>query len=155
MTWEYIAGFFDGEGTITYNGKGYRINIPQTNKTVLDNIRSFINIGGVCKVTKRQPHWKESWVYFIAKQDDIYKFVKGVLPYLIVKRSKVKKYIPELLLILRMQQKRRKAHNDKFKKALNFRRHGLSYRKIGLKMKMDHGYIRRLILSNGGRSSTG
>ncbi|HPA25214.1 MAG TPA: LAGLIDADG family homing endonuclease [bacterium] len=46
MTWNYVAGFFDGEGSITKNGSGFRITIVQTNKEVLEEIKKFIQLGG-------------------------------------------------------------------------------------------------------------
>ncbi len=47
MTWNYVVGFFDGEGSITKNGSGFRITIVQTNKEVLEEIKKFIQLGGV------------------------------------------------------------------------------------------------------------
>lgn len=54
MTWEYIAGFFDGEGSICHNGKGYRVTIVQTNQEVLDDIVQFSGVGSVIKNHKEK-----------------------------------------------------------------------------------------------------
>jgi len=75
MNWDYIAGFFDGEGCITYGrSKRYRIMISQTHKEVLESIRDFVGVGYVVEVAKRKSHWKDSWVFYIAKQEDSLKF---------------------------------------------------------------------------------
>lgn len=74
MTWNYVVGFFDGEGSITKNGSGFRITIVQTNKEVLEEIKKFIQLGGVMEITKRKLHWKDCWVYYIASPKDVHIF---------------------------------------------------------------------------------
>ena len=60
MNWNYIAGFFDGEGTLTRTGSRYKIGITQTNKEVLEEIQSFTKIGLMHRIKKRKPHWKDA-----------------------------------------------------------------------------------------------
>jgi len=55
MNWDYIAGFFDGEGTVSFSiienpsGYGYDIRplvkISQKDKQILEEIQAFMNIG--------------------------------------------------------------------------------------------------------------
>ncbi len=67
MDWNYIAGFFDGEGSILkHDPTNYRISIPQTNEEVLQKIKTFSNMGNIFKTRKRKEHWKDSWVYSVA-----------------------------------------------------------------------------------------
>src|SRR3989344_2656037 len=51
MTWDYIAGFFDGEGSLVHNGEGFRILIPQTHEGVLLVIKNSKNNLIVKKIT--------------------------------------------------------------------------------------------------------
>ncbi len=146
MTWEYIAGFFDGEGSLSHNGKGFRVTIPQTSKRVLEDIQEFTSSGSICETTKRKPHWKDSWVYYIARQETLYLFLKNILPFLIVKKSKVAGALPRIEIILKLQRQRAKQHTSRREKALQLRGQGLSYRRIELKMGLDRGYIRRIVL---------
>ncbi|MFA6526072.1 MAG: LAGLIDADG family homing endonuclease [Candidatus Buchananbacteria bacterium] len=146
INWHYIAGFFDGEGSITYNGKGYRVTISQTNKEVLDQIRDFSGIGGVIAVTKRKKHWKQSWVYYVAKQKDVDIFLKKIRNKVLVKRSltiitlnKLKKYLADKDI---MEKKRSNIRNT----AKKLRNQGYTYRGIGRKLNIDFGYARRIIL---------
>lgn len=87
MTWQYIAGFFDGEGSFCHNGKGFRITISQTDENVLNEIKKFTGLGNVIKVTKRRDHWKDAWVYYIAKQEDVLTFTQNTTEYLLVKKD--------------------------------------------------------------------
>ena len=96
MKWEYIAGFFDGEGSLTHNGKSYRVTIAQANFEVLELIHSYTHLGHIRKERKREAHWKESWVYYIARQEDVLKFLLKVRPFLIVKKEKTEKCLPFL-----------------------------------------------------------
>lgn len=148
VSWSYIAGFFDGEGSITHNGKGYRITITQTNLQVLQGIRQFTKIGNVIALARRQPHWKDNWAYYIAKQADVYRFLKGVTPHLIVKQNltqRTLRALPELLARQKERAKRAKWHKIQ---AHILRQRGLSYRAIGQQLGIDWGYARRLYLES-------
>ncbi len=146
MTWDYIAGFFDGEGSINHNGSGFRITISQTNKEVLDKIKKFTKTGNVFKVTKRKEHWKDSWVYFISKQVNVYYFLSKIENYTIVKREKTNKTILLLKDILVKQKEKQDRHFFITQESKKLRKQGLSYREIGKKLKIDWGYARHLTL---------
>lgn len=144
MTWSYIAGFFDGEGSITHNGKGFRITIAQTNMEVLDEIKFFVGAGNIISVTKRHPHWKDSWVYNISTQKEIYKFLLNVLPFLIVKKALAQKTIPLLRGVVVKQESRKEKREDLIKKTKKLREQGLTYRQIGSRLDIDFGHARRM-----------
>lgn len=147
INWDYIAGFFDGEGSILKPGEtDYRVSILQTHEGVLKEIQRFTQVGNICEVAKRKAHWKESWVYYVARQKDVLLFLKKIYPRLIVKKNLAKKIIPVLTSIV-LSNKKKKLNLQKKAKACKFlRSRGLSYRAIGAKLKIDHGYARRLIL---------
>ena len=147
MNWSYVAGFFDGEGSITHNsGIGFRVSISQANEEVLNEIRNFARIGSIIKVTKRQSHWKDSWVYHIANKKDVLYFLKQITPYLLVKKTLSLKIIPELERQLVNIAVRKKIHDKRKYEAKILKSKGWSYRKIGEELKIDWGYARRLIL---------
>lgn len=146
MNWKYVAGFFDGEGSILHSPKGFRIAIPQTNLEVLRKIQEFTGVGNVIAVTKRQIHWKDSWVYYIAKQRDIHFFLKHILPYVIVKSDGTAQAIPRLAEIVKKQNTRIRRSRIITQKAKELRKRKLTYRAIGKKLKIDWGYARRIIL---------
>mgnify|MGYP001559549630 CR=1 FL=1 len=145
MNWDYIAGFFDGEGALCKYGRRFRVSISQTNKEVLEEIRDFVSIGYVCEITKRKPHWKDAWVYFIAKQSDVYRFLIKIRPKLILK----KKLAGEAIIIINTNLKEIKKEVARLEKrvvkAKQLRQKGLPYRAIGKELKIDFGYARRLI----------
>ena len=145
MNWDYIAGFFDGEGTLVGRRKGFRIAITQTNKKVLEGIKKFSKIGHICDITKRKIHWKDSWVYFVAKQSDVYLFLKKVEPKLIVKRELTGKAVRALRVYLKTEKRKKLILETKIKEAKNLRNKGLAYREIGKRLSIDFGYARRLI----------
>jgi len=57
MSWDYIAGFFDGEGSVVYlSGKSYRVTFAQSNITVLNQIADFLHEFGIYTwITYKQP----------------------------------------------------------------------------------------------------
>ena len=148
MEWRYIAGFFDGEGSLGHNGKGFRITIPQTNLEVLRAIQQYCGVGDIIKVTKRKPHWKDSWVYYVSTQKEVYYFLQNVRPWVIVKRSRVQGVLIELKKYLKRVAVKRRLMEKRLGRSIQLRRRGLTYREIGRRVEADHGYIRRLILKH-------
>lgn len=145
MTWQYIAGFFDGEGSIVHNGKGYRFTIAQTNFRVLSAINKFVGVGNVIKVSKRKVHWKDSWVYYVSRQEDVLFVIRNVKPFLIVKKKKVEQVLPDLIRMVVKQQDVILKRNLLIKSAKSLREGGMSYREIGRRLNIDFGQARRLI----------
>jgi len=49
----YIAGFFDGEGTVRITNTGMHILFSNTNKEILEKIRNFFKVGSIRKQKMR------------------------------------------------------------------------------------------------------
>lgn len=145
MTWDYIAGFLDGEGSIINKNRGFAISISQANKNVLEKIKKFAHIGHVYKVAKRKQHWKNSWIYTITNYNDTFDFLCKIKNKLVVKKSKAQYAINALKIILSDKQKKMRRRNFRIKEAKKLRKNGDSYREIGKKLNTDWGYVRRLI----------
>jgi len=146
MTWEYIAGFFDGEGTIAHNGNGYRVVIPQTNLEVLEEIHAFTGIGHVSQVTKRKSHWKDAWIYYIAKQEHVLQFIGHVDALLIVKKNAAECAIADLIPEVERQQAIVEKRRQRLSEAKALREEGLTFREIGSRIGLNWSYVRRALL---------
>lgn len=144
MTWQYIAGFFDGEGSVSGVDGRYRISIPQTNKKVLCRIRKFSKVGTIITPTKREEHWKDAWVYTIHKQENVAMFLEKMLPYLIVKEVRARLALRSSREVVRRIKIRKKRQVARISKIRHLRAIGLNYRQIGRILNMDWGYARRL-----------
>ena len=103
MTWPYIAGFFDGEGSISFrfsNSRGHRclnvcarIGQNVEHSFVLDEIIEFLQSKGVSHVTDSITtnngfSNKQFRVIAISGRENVRIFLKGIVPYLIVKAPK-------------------------------------------------------------------
>ena len=100
MNWSYIAGFFDGEGCITWSknqtGKRYPyLTMSNTNRYVLDSINRFLLEHGIrSKVYSWQSKesivkgWKQKYWLAIQDKTSIEDCIFGMIPHLIVKASK-------------------------------------------------------------------
>jgi len=146
MNWRYIAGFFDGEGTILLKNGRPRIMVVQTDRVVLECIKNFAKCGNIFEVTKRKPHWKDCWVYCISRKEDMYNFLRKIAPYLFVKKELAEKGILQLEKELIEMRKRKEKYIYRKRMAKLLRKKGLSYRAIGKELSMDWGYARRMIL---------
>jgi len=90
LNWSYIAGFFDGEGTIYQDGKtGYwKLSISNSNKEILKKIRSFIKSGNIY-IEKRSKN--PVYRFHLNDQRFILKFVENILVFSTVKKEMLKK----------------------------------------------------------------
>jgi hypothetical protein len=85
---EYIAGFFEGEGSVNctrYKGHLYRrrfVNIANKNKDVLLLIKKKYG-GSIRLKSNRVPCWQ----FELTKKSEIKQFLEDMLPYLIIKRE--------------------------------------------------------------------
>lgn len=88
ISWEYIAGFFDGEGCLSiknrYKGIGYwTLGMTQKNIEVLETIQEFLGGGHIYKKSDC-----DCWSYELYKQQHVRSILEKLLPYLIVKYDK-------------------------------------------------------------------
>jgi len=93
INWAYIAGFFDGEGSIVKLRTGcYRITFTQSTLPVLHEIEEFLNILGVHTWITNKHSTKEGVFggYHLAfsKSTSVRLFLENVMEYLIVKQDK-------------------------------------------------------------------
>jgi hypothetical protein len=146
MTWDYIAGFFDGEGSFSMKNGCVRVAITQTDEVVLNSIKKFANVGNVCMVTKRKSHWKDCWVYYITNQKDVFYFLSKIENKVIVKKTKVSLKLPLIKEYLENAVEKQFSLEKRGRYLVKLRSQGLSYREIGEKANIDWGFARRIIL---------
>ena len=93
LSWEYVAGFVDGEGSITLqmqknaSGRHCRpiLRIGNTNAHVLQLIRDFLGCGCINTMRRESKRWKPSWVLTIAGRKKLLPILISLRPYLVVK----------------------------------------------------------------------
>ena len=98
ITKEYLAGFIDGEGYIKLMPrKSYDYNpiiaITNTNLQVLKEIKDYIGFGSINPMKRYKSNHKQAWIYILAGGINIYKLLKSILSYLIVKKKEAEKVI--------------------------------------------------------------
>lgn len=86
----WLAGFWEGEGSLEASDKHSRISIAQTDPTPLHFIQRKIGSGQVrISEWRRKPHYKDKWIWEINRRPDIIKVVILIIPYLKFRRKKV------------------------------------------------------------------
>ena len=99
----YIAGLFDGEGSVDFkkrkekrgNVQNILMRIEMTDESVLNWVHETLGVGTIRK-RNRSPsvkaHWKDRWVYSIRFRDALY-VCKILWPYAQTKLHKIEQII--------------------------------------------------------------
>jgi hypothetical protein len=94
MDWSYVAGLFDGEGSISFTKTKatvvLRINISASYEPTREALRSFLASRGIStgSYTSKNPHGQSHWLS-IHTWEGCRKFCHAVYPYLIEKKRHV------------------------------------------------------------------
>lgn len=86
----YIAGIFDGEGTLIRVRDGtWYVNIYSTNREVIDWLLTFGGLSYTRPVTRASSllSRKDAYVWYIASRESVMRFVSELIPFLIIKRD--------------------------------------------------------------------
>jgi hypothetical protein len=128
MSWQYIAGFFDGEGCVdcritklpsNRTGRQFRCKIYQNTATVLRAIQEYLTEydipsrleHSVVKAKFRSEKYnydyenKDKYALVIPGAEATYCFLLEIMPYLIVKLEEAERVIAELEELSDMAQK--------------------------------------------------
>jgi len=91
MTYAYIAGFFDGEGSVgAYKSKwGIYLNsrIGNTNLEILVKIKEVF--GGYVSTIKKTEGRKQAWSWIVTDKNELRFFFEKILPYSTVKKQQI------------------------------------------------------------------
>lgn len=116
ISWQYVAGFFDGEGSIDIQSKSrYRLTLCQSQKQdyVLYVISLFLSenrIQSHIKIVVRKPgslSIQPLSVLNIYGVRNIYTMSAAMLPYLIVKKDKIELIMGSILESVERMDKRK------------------------------------------------
>lgn len=130
MNSSYVAGFFDGEGSVYNNGGKVRIQIPQTNHEVLNELKNFYGCGNIYETKKQKEHHKRAWTYNITNWEGCLDFLKSIRDDVIVKKDQVEYFIEFLENKKQTLNENKLLREQEKQKVVELHKKGFSYRKI-------------------------
>lgn len=93
LTPEYLAGFFDGEGSVGHvirNGREcLQISLSNNYKPILDAVEDKFDGGGVYKDTGSQKYDSRCWKWHCSNNSVMKAFLTFVVPHLTFKQAEV------------------------------------------------------------------
>jgi hypothetical protein len=141
MNWDYIAGFFDGEGCFTVvnrknGGIKYQLALSQTEKYVLDEIQKYINVGKVYESCNKgnknwKPYWKKAYTLRISKREDILFFLSNIEDKIIVKKEELYQKKKILLKLKNKRNQKIKDIRENLKICKKMREENKTWKEIG------------------------
>jgi hypothetical protein len=150
MTWEWIAGFFEGEGHIQWRppktnsrqGRGCSLIIGQKDRRPLQMIYDFLKakdfVNPILYLRPANPAKKRPnpiWILMINRREDTTRFLNAIEPLLIQKKVKA------LTVMRRLKDSERNTVKVDIEKAIQLHSTGLSWRKIALMMKISYSKL--------------
>jgi hypothetical protein len=105
ITWAYVAGFFDGEGSVLKDRRGgdrwitFAVVFYQSNRLVLDKIAEFFAEAAIpCRVySYRSSRDREAFALRVCGKENVFNVLDGMGPFLIVKRDKAGEAVDYIL----------------------------------------------------------
>jgi LAGLIDADG endonuclease len=112
ITWQYLAGFFDGEGCVNYANSGskrtYRVRLTFSQAfprglVLLNKIKAFLE-ANECKLGKvttsgyRRTLDKQGWQLQVTHKASTKKIMEAMLPHLEIKKVEVQDALRRQLL---------------------------------------------------------
>jgi len=144
MNYQYIAGFFDGEGNICIkNRKGRQpqtvCTIVQKKSKVLYDIQKYLETGDI----RSSVLMRKNGVSYLqmAHTDSVLKFLENIRPHLIVKLDECKN---ALKVISERDKRYRKASDGEITKIAKDREKGLSLSELATKYERDKSWLWKL-----------
>ena len=97
----WLAGFFDGEGSLTVYMGGrnrqyptWNLSLPNTHLGSLERCREISGAGSISEKTRdHRFNCKRIWVWQVHSQRNIAAIVTQMLPYLTIKRAKADEFL--------------------------------------------------------------
>jgi hypothetical protein len=155
MTWAYIAGFWDGEGSLLHpkrNGttSGWRWRLAQNSPEVLRCIQSFLaefGIKATVNTYKRTSAGNPTYYLEVARKEEIYKIVMKTREYSIVKQNCIIQFLKWFEDTRDTKLPLRHCHGfSTF--ILDLHRNGLGRNKLSKLTGITQGRIRQLMLDD-------
>jgi len=107
MNYDYIAGFFDGEGSVCAQRAGnnvhFKLDISNTNKEVLEKIKEFLDNQGIKSslyTRKLYEGRKQAYDLVICNKKDILEVLFNIMCKVIVKRPQVEYLLTHISLLM-------------------------------------------------------
>ena len=92
MDWSYVAGFFDGEGSVGKPREGtIQLRFCNNDKPVLEDIRNFIACGQIYLVGKsgQRGHKNNYYQLIVSKHDDVLRIAEELVVRCRIKRQRL------------------------------------------------------------------
>jgi hypothetical protein len=138
MSWQWIAGFFEGEGHVNWqerrkgkSGQGGRAIMGQVCKAPLESVYNFLKAEGfgepsfylrpIAKSARRNS--QPCWILTVQKRADVIRFLEAIAPMLFDKRAKAEYVVMRLKAA---DAERERVINE----AIKLRKEGMSWREI-------------------------
>jgi len=95
----YVAGFFDGEGSISYaKGKKFAIEIciANTNREVIELLHKCLGLGYIDVQVPKKPNWSTKYSFRIRNLEEVEKFLTLIADKVVVKKEKVREALAKI-----------------------------------------------------------
>jgi hypothetical protein len=155
ISWQYIAGFFDGEGCVNvYETQGYlrpycSMVQAEPRQEVILKISEFLDMEGIDHridtAEQKGYGWKPLHRLQITKRSETLKFLRAIQPYAIAKKADVDR-VAEWIEKNPPKAGRKRLHADKqAKRMLELWEDGMSQSQIACKFKTHQVAVSRAI----------
>ena len=139
MDWSYVAGFFDGEGSVIFTKNSIKLQFSNTDKQMLKKLHKFLGCGNIRFSYRNLDKWKPQGVLVVGKHEDVIPILDKLKDLCIIKKSKIKKAIDYY------ENKKWHYQQIDMERLTKLRNNGMSIRKIAEEMNLSRSTVHNRI----------
>lgn len=137
----WLAGYFDGEGSVHLPAVGIDVSIASTDRPVIEAIFRRLDIGTIQQVTFDQPGWNTKYHWRVRNYPHAERLLRLMLPYLTIKAEAARR----ALVAIDERQGSRRAKRERNEEILRLVAAGVRRREIADRFGVSISYVGWLV----------
>lgn len=137
----WLAGFFDGEGSIYVPQYGVEISVSNTERKIIVAIQKHTGVGRLIETRFDRENWKTKYTWRVRRYEEVEPVLKLMLPFLTIKKDKAK--IALARIGAKNEETRKRLRRNA--RIVRLRDKGLRHFEIAAKMKIERSTVTQVL----------
>lgn len=139
----WLAGFFDGEGTVYLGKAGITVSVANTNRDVIESIARWMGVGTIEVRPPQKAGWNQTYIWRVRNYIDARMVLLTIRPYLTIKAADADRAISRIADFVA----RRRAAADRNDEILRLVAAGRTHKSIGERFGISRTSVTQVVIA--------